>query len=196
MLGERLAELVLVIYEHGLWRQADLASNSGSSTWPWASYSSSLSPSFFICNCIGRNMGSVVLWVQWHVYIPSPRAELAAHTQWNGDGWWTGGWEAAELASSCVTPCTFWTEEPPLLFATGPYKSQSWSWGAANLGGQLLGSQESLPSRRVRRQTLAWPHICVLLVLWARTPHLEQSRRWEYFVLNLQHLIASSQGFV
>lgn len=37
-------------YELGLWRQADLSSNSGPSTWPWASDTSSPNSTFLICN--------------------------------------------------------------------------------------------------------------------------------------------------
>ena len=49
----------------------------------------------------------------------------------------------------------FEQRSPHFCLPLGPTNHKADPGGAADLGGLLLGPQESLPSRRVRRQTLA-----------------------------------------
>lgn len=185
-------------YKWGLWRPTDLGSNSGSSTWPWPTYTTSLSPSFYLRRIgippsLGGHGGSVT-----YTCTTLTGAQTTANTQQNFTGWWVGGCERQQSCFILCSPTGPWTSKGPacdlmlccrytgilynfwsrgstFLFVTAPCKSWCWCCWAATWG-PAEALQESLPSDKVIRQTSMTPHPGTL----AMTPHLEQSQRWKY----------------
>lgn len=135
------------------------------------------------------------------IYMHPTHECPAGNTQLNSAGG-KGGWVGRQQNSFClcsptgpcpskgpVTTLRFFIivkqRAPYFCLALGPTNHRAVTSVAS---GGTLGS---LPPKSYKATPSMAPHSGT----WAMIPHLEQSQRWKYFVLNLHHFIASFQIF-